>query len=117
MDLAQGHLAARQLPEARRYLAQAREADPLRYDLQAAALLSRCGYDLDSLCRPQLAARPGPAVRAAAPLRRDVTASQLPYGDCRDVDEYARFRAMPPITRSEIDSTDWDDIIDELLDD
>ena len=118
MDLAQAHLGARELPEARRVLAQAREADPTRYDLRAAAILSLCGHDLEAVCRPHLAVRPAPALKkAAAPYRGDVTAAQLPYGDCQDIDEYARFRAMPPIRRSEIEGTDWDRIIGDLLDD
>lgn len=118
---AQAHLHAREVEEARRFLAQAREADPTRYDLRAAAILASCGYDLDAVCRPQLAPRPKPVASAARPLRQEmsadhVTADQHPYGDCQDVDEYARFRAMPPITRGEIEDTDWDSIITDLLD-
>jgi hypothetical protein len=41
----------------------------------------------------------------------------LRFGDCRDLDEYARFRAMPPISRAEIDACDWDSVLDDLLDD
>ena len=118
MAVAQAHLQAREFEEARRFLAHAREADPARYDLRAAAILARCGYDLDSVCRPQAPApRPAAVAQAARPLRRDVTSANLPYGDCQDVDEYARFRAMPPITRAEIEYTDWDSIISDLLDD
>ena len=118
MAVAQAHLQAREFEEARRFLAQAREADPARYDLRAAAILARCGYDLDSVCRPQAAVpRPAAVAQATRPLHRDVTSAQLPYGDCQDVDEYARFRAMPPITRAEIEHTDWDSIITDLLDD
>ncbi len=116
MAVAQAHLQAREFEEARRFLAQARETDPTRYDLRAAAILARCGYDLDSVCRPHTAPRPAAVAQAARPMRRDVTAANLPYGDCQDVDEYARFRAMPPITRAEIESTDWDSIITDLQD-
>ncbi len=116
LDVAQAHLCARELHEARRYLAQAREADPTRYDLRAAALLARCGYDLDAVCRPLPPLRPEPvhqAVVLTAPMK---TAANHPFGDCEDVDEYARFRAMPLITPAEIASTDWDAIIRDLLD-
>jgi hypothetical protein len=117
MDVAQAHLHAREIEEARRFLAQARETDPIRYDLRAAAILARCGYDLESVCRPHTAPRPAPVAQAARPLARSVTAESLPYGDCQDVDEYARFRAMPPITPAEIATTDWDTIIGDLMDD
>ncbi|MDA1196237.1 MAG: tetratricopeptide repeat protein [Planctomycetota bacterium] len=117
MAVAQAHLGARELEEARRYLAQAREADPLAYDLRAAGLLARVGYDLEAVCRPQIAPRPAAVAQGARLSRRDVRPSELPYGDCADVDEYARFRAMPPITRAEIEHTDWDAIIGDLLDD
>jgi hypothetical protein len=117
MNVAQAHLCARELLEASRYLAQAREADPTRYDLRAAALLARCGYDIESICRPLPPARPEPVAKAAVRHGRSVTSASLPYGDCADIDEYARFRAMPPITPAEIDGTDWDRIISDLLDD
>ncbi|MDF1701468.1 MAG: tetratricopeptide repeat protein [Planctomycetota bacterium] len=117
MSVAQAHLQAREFEEARRFLAQAREADPTRYDLRAAAILARCGYDLDGICRPQIPApRTAAVAQATRAARRDVTAANLPYGDCQDVDEYARFRAMPPITPAEIEHTDWDSIISDLLD-
>lgn len=117
MDMAQAHLCARELHEARRYLAQAREADPTRYDLRAAALLAGCGYDIESICTPLPAARPEPVAKTVAREGRSVSAANLPYGDCADIDEYARFRAMPPITEAEIEGTDWDRIITDLLDD
>ena len=40
----------------------------------------------------------------------------LPFGDCQDLDEYTRFRSMPPITAAEIASTDWPAIFDDLQD-
>jgi len=117
LDVAQAHLCARELHEARRYLAQAREADPTRYDLRAAALLARCGYDLDAVCRPLPLVRSEPVRQAAMRTgRAKTTAANHPFGDCEDVDEYARFRAMPPITPAEIATTDWDAIIGDLLD-
>jgi len=117
MNVAQAHLCARELHEARRYLTQAREADPTRYDLRAAALLARCGYDIEMVCRPLAPARPEPVTKGAVRHGPAVTAASLPYGDCADVDEYARFRAMPPISAAEISATDWDRIIGDLLDD
>ncbi len=117
MNVAQAHLCARELHEARRYLAQAREADPTRYDLRAAALLARCGYDIESICRPLPPVRPEPVAQAAGRVGRSMTAANHPFGDCADVDEYTRFRAMPPISRGEIETTDWDSIISDLLDD
>ncbi|MDJ0521653.1 MAG: tetratricopeptide repeat protein [Planctomycetota bacterium] len=117
MNVAQAHLCARELHEARRYLAQAREADPTRYDLRAAALLASCGYDIESVCRPLPPTRPSAKTHTAVRDSRGVSASSLPYGDCADIDEYARFRAMPPISQAEIEDTDWDTIIGDLFDD
>ncbi len=116
MNVAQAQLCARDLHEARRFLAQAREADPRRYDLRAATLLARCGFDLEAVCRPSVQARPTPVAQAAATGAGTITSANLPFGDCRDVDEYARFRAMPPITSAEIDGIDWDTVIGDLLD-
>jgi hypothetical protein len=116
LRVAQAHLCARELSEARRYLAQAREADPVRYEMRAAAILAACGFDLERVCRPSAPGRPEPVVQTAGRARRAVTAANLPYGDCRDVDEYARFRAMPPITPAEIDGLDWDNVLGDLLD-
>lgn len=116
MRVAQAYLSAREVPEARRYLAQAREADPRLYDLKAAAILARCGFDLEAVYRSQAVGRPAPVAQAAGPGGRTVTSANLPFGDCRDVDEYARFRAMPPITPAEIDGLDWDSVLGDLLD-
>jgi hypothetical protein len=58
------------------------------------------------------------AARVQAPGRRAARRRAAPeFGDCRDLDEYARFRAMPPISRAEVEETDWDRVIDDLLDD
>ncbi|MFV1958588.1 MAG: hypothetical protein ACC662_04150, partial [Planctomycetota bacterium] len=67
----------------------------------------------------KVAAPTAPTVSHAGhprPARR-ISAQHLPYGDCLDLDEYARFRAMPPITRAERESTDWNRILEDLLDD
>jgi hypothetical protein len=117
MQVAEAHLCARETVEARRYLAQAREADPVRYEMRASAMLARGGFDLERVCRPQAPNRPEPVVSAAGQARPAVTAANLPFGDCRDVDEYARFRAMPPITPAEIDALNWDRVLGDLMDD
>ena len=117
MRLAGAHLYARELHEARRYLAQAREADPRRYEREAAGFLARRGFDLEAICRLTPPARQAePVVHAAVRATREVTSDNLPFGDCRDLDEYARFRAMPPISRAEADEIDWDRVIEDLLD-
>lgn len=116
LSIAQAHLSAGEFAEARRYLAQAREADLRRYDLEAAASLARYGFDLQAVCRPQAAGRPAAVASAATRGGRHVTAANLPFGDCLDVDEYARFRAMPPISPAEIEGLDWDNVLGDLLD-
>jgi len=119
MNVAQAHLCGREIHEARRFLARAREADPDRYDLRAAAMLGRCGFDFEMITRPPIQARPTPVAQAAGAsgaAARYVTPANLPFGDCRDVDEYARFEAMPPITEAEIESMDWESVLGDLLD-
>ena len=119
LHLARAHLCAREVHEARRFLLLAREADPKRYEFDAAAFLARHGFDLESICRiAPTTARPAEPVRvrASRSTREPVTPENLPYGDCRDLDEYARFRAMPPITPAEAEGLDWDRVIDDLLD-
>jgi len=115
MNVAQAHLCAREFEEARRFLAHAREADPAHYDLRAASMLSRCGFDLEAVCRPPAQTRATPVAQAARTAAH-ITPASLPFGDCRDVDEYARFRAMPPITSAEIEGMDWDATLGDLLD-
>lgn len=120
LHLARAHLCAREVHEARRFLLLAREADPKRYEFDAAAFLARHGFDLETICRIAPTARPAePVVRTrvrATSSHEQVTADSLPFGDCRDLDEYARFRAMPPITPAEAEGLDWDRVIDDLLD-
>lgn len=115
MNVAQAHLCAREFEEARRFLTHAREADPARYDLGAAAMLSRCGFDLEAVCRPPAQTRAAPVGLATRAAAAHVSPANLPFGDCLDVDEYARFRAMPPITAAEIEGMDWDATLGDLL--
>jgi hypothetical protein len=115
--LAEAHLRARETGEARRALLLAREADPLRFAREAPRLAARCGYEVEGLLRPP-APRPEPVPSPVGSRGGGaVRPAQLPYGDCRDVDEYARFRAMPPISRDEIDGMDLDHVLGDLLDD
>lgn len=59
---------------------------------------------------------PTPSVSVSERTTRDpITSASLPFGDCRDVDEYARFGAMPPISRGEIEALDWDEVLRDLL--
>ena len=116
MNVAQAHLCGREEEEARRFLARAREADPVRYDLRAAHMLGRFGFDFERITRPPIQPRPTPVAQAAGAAARMVTPANLPFGDCKDVDEYARFEAMPPISDAEIESMDWDAVLGDLLD-
>lgn len=115
LNMALARLQAREVVEARRYLAHARECHPSRYDRKAAGLLALRGFDLEATCRPTVL-RPEPVPQGAGLQRRSVTAASLPFGDCRDIDEYARFRAMPPITPAEIAGLDWENVLGDLLD-
>lgn len=118
--LTRAYLRSRDLFRARSALVQARETDRVRFETSAAAVVALEGYDLARLCTA-----PGPVAavavetappRAAARGPRGPAAGRgLPLGDCRDLDEYARFRAMPPVAPGEI--TDWDEVIADLLDD
>ena len=57
------------------------------------------------------------SVRVATRAPVQEPPSHHPYGDCRDLDEYARFQAMPPISRAEIEATDWDRMLADLFED
>lgn len=116
VDLATAHLCARDIFQARSALARAREADPEGFPARAGPLLARWGFDLDAVVRMTSFARPEAVAQTAGLRRRTVSASSLPFGDCRNLDEYARFRAMPPISQAEIASWDIDRIIGDLLD-
>lgn len=113
IDLGIAHLIARNTAHAHAALNQARRVDPVRYGIRAGRLLGRWGFELP---RTPVPARPEAVVHSAvAPRTRSVTSHSLPFGDCRDLDEYARFRAMPPISRAEIDSLDWDRVLGDLF--
>lgn len=120
LHLARAYLRARDLPRARRALARAREISPRRFDREASRWVVREGFELGSLTDAPPAPAPRgevPVAHEAAVLRTRVrSAGEHPFGDCRDLDEYARFRSMPPITQGERESIDWDAIAEDLLD-
>jgi hypothetical protein len=67
---------------------------------------------------PGLQAAASPTAIATRPSGpRSVLPASLPYGDCQNLDEYARFQAMPRISRAERETVDWDGVIEDLLDD
>ena len=114
--LSRAYLRSRDPFRARSALAQARETDRRRFEASAGQEVALEGYDLSALC-------PAPAVAAVAvesvatkqrPRPANARRTSLPLGDCRDLDEYARFRAMPPVAKGEID--DWDEVLTDLLD-
>ncbi len=129
LHLARAHLLNRDFPRARGALARARELSPERFDAVAVRALRHDGFELTVLAEPEA---PAPvssasagattpvsgarAERAAVRTRTRDRASLHPLGDCRDLDEYARFRSMPPITLAERESVDWDAVADDLLD-
>jgi tetratricopeptide (TPR) repeat protein len=115
LHLSRTYLRCRDLFRAHRTLARAREADPRRFAAEAGMWVAREGFDLDTVCAgPQQPREPEPAV-AGRRSRRRVDAG-LDFGDCRDLDEYARFRAMPPISAAEVEETDWDALLGDLQD-
>ncbi len=120
VDLATAYLCARDAAQAHTALARAREADPTRFEMRAGRLLARWGFDLETVCRVGPTPRPQPvaqtSVRPRASAGRSVTPQSLPFGDCLNLDEYARFRAMPPISRAELEGLDWDRVLGDLLD-
>lgn len=117
VNLSIAHLIARNQTEAHRALAQAREADPHSFEARAGRLLARWGFPLEVVFRMAAPPRaePAPQPVAVKTQTRTVHARHLPYGDCADIDEYARFRAMPPISKGEMEQVDWDRVIDDLL--
>jgi tetratricopeptide (TPR) repeat protein len=120
LHLSRAYLRCRDLFRAHRTLARARECDPARFAAQAPRWIAREGFDVDAICHgPPAPREPEPAVATRGPRgarRRSNDADRLRYGDCRDLDEYARFSAMPPISEAEIDDTDWDEVLGDLLD-
>ena len=124
--LAGGYLRAEETWCAHRALARARETDPARCARVVPDYLVRTGVDPATLGRVLAASmppiRPGPKVPALSVAQRPqgmraVGPAQHPYGDCASLDEYARFRAMPPIRRDEIEGLDWDRVLEDLLGD
>jgi tetratricopeptide (TPR) repeat protein len=118
LHLARANLRAHDLFRARRALARAREADPRRFEREAPARVRAEGYELSALADVTSPGRmEAPVERQAAVLHaRDRAVGGLPFGDCRDLDEYARFRSMPPITPGEIEEIDWDEVSEDLQD-
>jgi len=114
--LSRAYLRSRDFFRARGALAQARETDRVRFEADAARIVALEGYDLAGLA-PQAPLTSPASVAVEARRRRSGLSSDagLPFGDCRDLDEYARFRAMPPVAPGEID--DWDSVLADLLDD
>jgi hypothetical protein len=118
--LSRAYLRSRDPFRARGALAQARETDRLRFEASAGHEVALEGYDLNALCPATAAAAASVAVELRTVPRRPgdrhprAARTALPLGDCRDLDEYARFRAMPPVARGEID--DWDEVLSDLLD-
>ena len=123
LHLARAHLKDRNWVGARRALARARDLAPERYESVAARTLRADGFELAVLSDPvPAAAIPAEkgstgarAERAPVHARTHEGSLSHPLGDCRDLDEYARFRSMPPITPAEIESVDWDAVADDLL--
>lgn len=120
--LSRAYLRARDLFRARSALVQARETDRARFEVHAPGAVALEGYDLSGLCpapagaAPLSGKAPSEVAVGTAAFRRRGPGGQgagLPLGDCRDLDEYARFRAMPPVAPGEI--TDWDEVIADLL--
>jgi hypothetical protein len=115
LHLGRARLRERDLLRARRAFARAREASPARFEVEAALWARREGFELASLS--DVGRRPEPPSRHPAYLGAPGSAAKaLPYGDCKDLDEYARFGAMPPITASEWDDVDWDELAEDLQD-
>jgi hypothetical protein len=120
LHLTRAYLRHREVYRAHRTLALARESDPARFERQAAGWLASEGVDVGSLARALGEtgdvgdARVQRSASATA-VRRESAA--LPYGDCRDLDEYAHFQAMPPISDGERENLDWDTLLADLLED
>jgi hypothetical protein len=128
VHLARACLRQNDLFRARRALARAREASPVRFAREAETWVRLEGYDVATLTdvqgaprgEPRTVSRPAeaPAERRMAVLheRRHGPTAGLPYGDCRDLDEYSRFCAMPAISKAEIEAMDWDGLAEDLQD-
>jgi hypothetical protein len=118
LHLSRAYLRANDLGRARRSIARAREASAWRFAREMPRWVRREGFELSALTDLGPPARvEAPAEREAAVLHaRHRSEGALPFGDCRDLDEYARFRSMPPISEAERETCDWDEIAEDLQD-
>ena len=124
LRLAAAYLIADEIWGAHRALARARETAPARFARSAAGWMVAQGVDpsaleqiLVSAPQAQTAGAKVPMATRATAAARVVGRASLPFGDCRTLDEYARFVVMPQITRAEIEDTDWDRLFEDLLED
>ena len=121
LHLTRAHLRRCDLACARRALARAREVSPLRFEREAAPWMRAEGFDLTTLADVPGSMRPEATETREAEVERKTAVAERhcrpvashPLGDCKDLDEYTRFRSMPPIQRAEIDDIPWDDLGDE----
>jgi hypothetical protein len=125
VHLARACLRQNDLFRARRALARAREASPVRFAREAETWVRLEGYDVAALTdvqgapprgEPRPAEAPVERKTAVLPQRRRAAVAALPFGDCRDLDEYSRFCAMPAISKAEIEAMDWDGLAEDLQD-
>ena len=121
LHLTRAHLRRCDLARARGALARAREVSPTRFDREAAPWMRAEGFDLTTLADVPGVLRPEtPVVRGrsdretAVAERRARSPLTLPLGDCKDLDEYTRFRSMPPVHMAELDAIDWDELAEDL---
>lgn len=122
LALTRAYLRRRDLVLARRALARAREASPVRFAREAPAAMRAEGFDLATLADLGAGRASADAERAERSTLVVTTPGRtprgaLPFGDCEDLDEYTRFRSMPPITPAEIAATDWSAILKDFEDD
>jgi tetratricopeptide (TPR) repeat protein len=117
LHLTRAYLRRREYGLAWSTIREARRSDSTRFAREAPRWLAREGVHLEAVRQMASPAREPQTAAASAEPRARRTAAALAYGDCRDLDEYARFRAMPPISRAEVEDTDWESVLDDLLDD
>jgi hypothetical protein len=117
LHLSRAYLRIRDLYRAHRTLARARECDPVRFAREASSWISREGFDVEAVCHGPPPVRTPERVVLGSERRPRTPARHLAFGDCRDLDEYARFQAMPPISAAEVEETDWDHLLGDLQDD
>jgi hypothetical protein len=117
LHLTRAYIRSRDFDLAWQTIRAARRADSTRFQREAPRWLAREGVHLEAMRQMAAPAREPQTAAASAEPRVRRSGTSLAYGDCRDLDEYARFRAMPPISRAEVEDTDWEAILDDLLDD